>query len=88
MCLANSRPMARVRTSNLQDYEDCVLAAQEAWQVQYTGKSEKDDILKYHRVSGKQSAHSAGEDRKPAGLWLLRKPGRYSIQGSQKKTTF
>jgi hypothetical protein len=33
MCLATGRPIARVRNGNLQDYEDCVLAAQEAWQV-------------------------------------------------------
>jgi hypothetical protein len=33
MCPANSRPIALVRTGNLQDYEHCVLAAQEAWQV-------------------------------------------------------
>jgi hypothetical protein len=66
MCPANSQLIARVRTGNLQDYEDCVLAAQEAWQV-YMG-SEKDYILKNLHVSGEQSAHSAGEDRQPAGL--------------------
>jgi hypothetical protein len=66
MCPANSRPIARARTGNLQDYEDCVLAAQESWQV-YRG-SERDNILKDLHVSGEQSAHSAGEDRQPAGL--------------------
>jgi hypothetical protein len=44
MCPANSRPIARVRTGNLQDYEDCFLAAQEAWQVYK--EAEKDDISK------------------------------------------
>ncbi len=67
MCPANSWPIARVRTGNLQDYEVCVLVAQEAWQVS-TGGSEKDDILKNLHVSGEQSAHSVGEDRQPAGL--------------------
>ena len=30
---ANGRPIAQVRTGNLADYEGCVAAAQEAWQV-------------------------------------------------------
>jgi len=30
---ANGRPIAHVRTGNLQDYESCVKAAEEAWQV-------------------------------------------------------
>jgi hypothetical protein len=64
MCPANSRPIARVRTGNLQDYEDCVRAAQEAWQV-YMG-SEKDDIFKDLHGSGEQLAHSAGADRQPS----------------------
>jgi len=33
LCPANGQPIAQVRTGNLQDYEDCVKAAEEAWQV-------------------------------------------------------
>ena len=33
MCPANNRPIARVRTGNLADYERCTKAAQAAWSV-------------------------------------------------------
>jgi len=33
LCPANGQPIAQVRTGNLQDYEGCVKAAEEAWQV-------------------------------------------------------
>jgi len=33
LCPVTSEPIAAVRTGNLQDYEDCVTAAEEAWQV-------------------------------------------------------
>lgn len=33
ICPANNRPIAQVRTANVQDYEECVKAAQEAWKV-------------------------------------------------------
>ncbi|XP_023349089.1 putative aldehyde dehydrogenase family 7 member A1 homolog [Eurytemora carolleeae] len=33
ICPSNGRPIAAVRTGNLQDYEDCVKQAQEAWKV-------------------------------------------------------
>ena len=33
MCPANGQPIAKVVTGNLTDYESCVAAAEEAWQV-------------------------------------------------------
>ncbi len=33
---ANGRPIARVRTGTVQDYEACIKASQEAWQVKPT----------------------------------------------------
>ena len=33
LCPANGKPIAQVTTGNLEDYEACVKAAQEAWQV-------------------------------------------------------
>ncbi len=33
ICPANNRPIARVRTGSVDDYERCVSAAEKAWQV-------------------------------------------------------
>jgi hypothetical protein len=33
VCPANNKPIAEVITGNVEDYESCVKAAEEAWQV-------------------------------------------------------
>ena len=40
ICPSNGRPIASVTTGNLQDYEDCVKEAQEAWKVKTQRKGD------------------------------------------------